>query len=104
MPIDFAQLLVAERPVERRRVLADMLGIARLGDGDDPRAPHDQDVWECFSCALPLTHVTWHDVSGARDVLDSVLVVLIVLFMALLLRKLVRWFRGVPMSSRRPKW
>ena len=23
----------------------------------DPRAPHVRDVWECLSCALPLTHV-----------------------------------------------
>jgi signal transduction histidine kinase len=56
----------------------------------DPRAPHDEDVWDCYSCALPLTHVAWHDVTGARHVLDGVLVVLIVVSMALLLRKLVR--------------
>ena len=56
----------------------------------DPRGPHDPDVWECVSCALPLTHVAWLDVTGARHVLDGVLVLLIVVFMALLLRKLVR--------------
>jgi signal transduction histidine kinase len=56
----------------------------------DPRAPHDPDVLECYSCALPLTHVAWHDVSGVRHVLNGVGVALIVLFIALLLRKIVR--------------
>jgi signal transduction histidine kinase len=56
----------------------------------DPRAPHDPTVRECYSCALPLTHVAWQDVTGVRHVHDSVLVVLIVLFVALLLRKIVR--------------
>jgi signal transduction histidine kinase len=56
----------------------------------DPRAPHDRDVWECFSCALPLTHVAWRDVTGVRHVLNGALVVLIVLAMALLLRKIIR--------------
>jgi hypothetical protein len=56
----------------------------------DPRAPHDRGFWECYSCALPLTHVAWHDVTGVRDVLDGVGIALIVLFVALLLRKIVR--------------
>ena len=56
----------------------------------DPRAPHVRDVSECFSCALPLTHVAWRDVTGVRHVLDGALVVLIVLSMALLLRKIIR--------------
>lgn len=56
----------------------------------DPRAPHSRDVWECFSCALPLTHVAWRDVAGVRHALDGALVVLIVLAMALLLRKIIR--------------
>src|SRR6266536_3780383 len=56
----------------------------------DPRAPHYRWFPECLSCARPLTHVTWHDVSGVRDVLDGVGIALIVLFVALLLRKIVR--------------
>jgi signal transduction histidine kinase len=56
----------------------------------DPRAPHDPDVWACYSCALPLTHVAWHDVTGVRGVLDGVAVAMIVLFIALLLRKIIR--------------
>jgi signal transduction histidine kinase len=56
----------------------------------DPRAPHDPGIRECYSCALPLTHVAWHDVSGLRDVLNAAAVVLIVLFVMLLLRKIVR--------------
>jgi hypothetical protein len=56
----------------------------------DPRAPHDRDVGECYSCALPLTHVAWHDVTGVRHVLNGVGVVLILFFIALLLRKIVR--------------
>jgi signal transduction histidine kinase len=55
-----------------------------------PRAPSDPAVWECPSCALPLTHVAWRDVTGVRHAFDRVLVVLIVLFAALFLRKLVR--------------
>jgi len=39
---------------------------------------------------LPLTHVAWRDVTGMRDVLDGILFILIVVFVALLIRKLVR--------------
>ena len=56
----------------------------------DPRAPHYRWFPECLSCALPLTHVAWHDVTGVRDILDGVGIGLIVLFVALLLRKIVR--------------
>jgi len=56
----------------------------------DPRAPHDPDVWEWPRRALPLTHVQWHDMTGARRVLDGVLLVLIVGFVALLVERLVR--------------
>jgi hypothetical protein len=56
----------------------------------DPRAPHVRDVWECPSCALPLAHVAWHDMTGVREVLGGVLVVLTLLFAALLFRKIIR--------------
>jgi signal transduction histidine kinase len=56
----------------------------------DPRAPHYRWFPECYSCALPLTHVAWHDLTTVRHVLNGVAVVLIVLFVALLLRKIVR--------------
>src|SRR5262249_30814304 len=56
----------------------------------DPRAPHTRDVWECYSCALPLTHLAWQDVSGVRNVFESGGLVLIVVFVVLLLRKIVR--------------
>jgi len=57
---------------------------------DDPRAPHDPDVWECPFCAVPYTHVGWHNLSGTRHTLDEVMFVLVVLFLVLLVRKLVR--------------
>jgi signal transduction histidine kinase len=63
----------------------------------DPRSPHDLAVWACYSCALPLTHVAWHDVTEVRHVLNGVGVALIVLFTALLLRKIVR---AVPVARR----
>jgi signal transduction histidine kinase len=63
----------------------------------DPRAPHDPDVWACYSCALPLTHVAWHDLTGMRHAVNGVGVALIVLFTALLLRKIVR---AVPVARR----
>jgi signal transduction histidine kinase len=56
----------------------------------DPRTPHYPWFPECYSCALPLTHVAWHDVTGVRHVLNGVGVALIVLYTALLLRKIVR--------------
>lgn len=56
----------------------------------DPRTPHTEGALECPACAVPLTHVGWRDVSGLRDFLDGVLLVLIVCFVAVLVRKLVR--------------
>ncbi len=55
-----------------------------------PQTPHKPWFPECLSCAEPLTHVAWRNLTGLRRVLDGVLVVLIVIFMVLLLRKLVR--------------
>jgi signal transduction histidine kinase len=56
----------------------------------DTRAPNDRDVWECFNCALPYTHVAWHDVGRVRTVLDWLFLPLVVIFVGLLVRKLVR--------------
>jgi signal transduction histidine kinase len=56
----------------------------------DPRAPSDPDVFECVSCATPVTHVAWRDIGTARDILDGILLVLIVPFAVLLARKLIR--------------
>jgi signal transduction histidine kinase len=56
----------------------------------DPRAPHDPDIWEWPLHAVPFTHVGWLDLTGPRQVLDAVLFVLVVFFVALLIRKLVR--------------
>jgi signal transduction histidine kinase len=57
---------------------------------DDPRAAHDPDLWECGTCALPLTHVAWADITGIEHALDGVLAVLIVMFLALLGRKIIK--------------
>jgi signal transduction histidine kinase len=62
-----------------------------------PQAPHDPVIQECPSCALPLTHVAWHDITGVRHVLDGVLLGLGALFVVLLVRKLVR---AVPVARR----
>jgi signal transduction histidine kinase len=56
----------------------------------DTRAPRDPEIWECATCALPLTHVAWYDISGVVRVLDRALVVLALLSIALAVRKLVR--------------
>ena len=55
-----------------------------------PQTPWRPDVWQCLNCALPLTHVAWRDVTEMRKVLDAVLLILTVLFLALLVRKVVR--------------
>jgi signal transduction histidine kinase len=55
-----------------------------------PRSPHDPDYWECVSCALPMTHVAWYDVTRLRRILDAILLVLVVVFLCLLIRKLLR--------------
>ena len=60
-----------------------------------PRAPHDPHVWDCPSCALPFTHVAWYDVTGTTlYVLDRILFVLLLVFVVLLVRKLVRASRS----------
>jgi signal transduction histidine kinase len=56
----------------------------------DPRAPNYPEIWECPDCAVPLTHVAWYDVSGIRNVFDWTLLPLVLVFLALLVRKLVR--------------
>jgi signal transduction histidine kinase len=57
---------------------------------EDPRAAHDPDVWECATCAVPVTHVVWADVTGLTQLFQGVLAVLFVAFVALLARKIVR--------------
>jgi signal transduction histidine kinase len=61
---------------------------------DDPRAPHDPQVWECPSCARPLTHVAWENVAQTRHIFYVGLLVLVVLFLPLLAFKLVRAIPG----------
>jgi signal transduction histidine kinase len=56
----------------------------------NPQAPQNDSSEYCPSCAEPLTHVAWHDVTRVREVLNGLLVALIVVFLALLLRKVVR--------------
>jgi signal transduction histidine kinase len=62
---------------------------------DDPRAAHDPDVWECGTCAVPLTHVAWADVTGAMHLLNGLFAVLIVVFLVVLARKIVRAAPGL---------
>jgi signal transduction histidine kinase len=54
-----------------------------------PRSTYDPQVWDCPSCAIPLTHVAWYDISGIRRALDGILVVLVLVFLGLLTLKLV---------------
>jgi signal transduction histidine kinase len=57
----------------------------------DPRYPHSRYLLECFTgCALPVTHVAWYDISGFKDAIDWLLLPLALIFLALLVRKLVR--------------
>ncbi len=56
----------------------------------DTRSPHDRFIVECPDCALPITHVAWLDVDRAAHVLDWTLLFLALVFVALLIRKLVR--------------
>jgi len=63
----------------------------------DPRAPHDEAVWEFPSYALPYTHIAWLDLTGADRILNRMLFVLAMLFLVLLARKLVR---ASPMGRR----
>jgi signal transduction histidine kinase len=56
-----------------------------------PRSTYDPNVWDCAACAVPVTHVAWYDVNGRPlYVLHRILFVLILLFLALLVRKLLR--------------
>jgi signal transduction histidine kinase len=57
---------------------------------DDPRAAHDPDLWECGTCAVPLTHVAWADVTGAVHLLTGLFAVLIVVFLLVLARRIAR--------------
>jgi signal transduction histidine kinase len=56
----------------------------------DPRAPHDPDVWEWPFRAVPVTHVGWYDVLALQRKLDAVVLAMTVVFMALVVRKIVR--------------
>jgi len=60
----------------------------------DPLYPHGRYWLECPNCALPVTHVAWYDVSGIRHAFDLLLALLAVIFLALLVRKLVRASRA----------
>jgi signal transduction histidine kinase len=59
-----------------------------------PRSTYDPDVWDCPRCAVPYTHVAWHDMREVRSAFDTILFVLVVVFLALVVRKLVRSSRG----------
>jgi len=63
----------------------------------DPRKPYSPEVWRCLSCALPYTHVAWHDLTGVQRHLDQILLVLIAAYLVLLAVKVVR----MSASSRR---
>jgi signal transduction histidine kinase len=57
----------------------------------DPRYPHSRYLLECFTgCALPVTHVTWYDISGIKRAFDLLSLPLALIFLALLVRKFVR--------------
>jgi signal transduction histidine kinase len=63
----------------------------------DPRKPYSPEVWRCLSCALPYTHVAWHDLTEVQRHLDEILLVLIAAYLVLLAVKIVR----MSASSRR---
>jgi signal transduction histidine kinase len=56
----------------------------------DPRSPHWPYEVDCFSCAMPVTHVAWYDTARITNVLDWLLLPLALIFVVLLVRKLVR--------------
>ena len=56
----------------------------------DTRYPHGRYWLECWDCALPITHVAWHDVHRISNVLDWLFLPLALIFLTLLARKLVR--------------
>jgi signal transduction histidine kinase len=63
----------------------------------DPRAPHDENVWEFPFYETPYTHVAWLDLTGAERAFNRTLFVLAMIFLVLLARKLVR---ASPMGRR----
>jgi signal transduction histidine kinase len=56
----------------------------------DPRSPHWRYEVDCFDCAIPVTHVAWHDTDPITNVLDWLLLPLALIFLALLARKILR--------------
>ena len=56
----------------------------------DTHAAHNRLGFSCLDCALPITYVGSHDISGFRHALDWFLLPLALIFLALLVRKLVR--------------
>jgi signal transduction histidine kinase len=101
LPIPLTAHVVLSYPAGRlysaldRRFVAGVYAVGVLyGLGrvlfEDPRAAHDPDVWDCATCAVPVTHVAWADVTGLTQLYQGVLAVLIVAFVALLARKIVR--------------
>ena len=63
----------------------------------NPRAPHDEDIWEFPFFAIPYTHLASLDLTGAERVLNWAFFALAMLFLVLLVRKLVR---ASPMGRR----
>jgi signal transduction histidine kinase len=55
-----------------------------------PNAPRNPDIWECGTCAMPLTHVGWYDISPIIDVFHRALLVLAPVAVGLTVRKLRR--------------
>jgi signal transduction histidine kinase len=56
----------------------------------DTRAWNDRLGFACLDCAFPITHVASYDISGFRHALDWFPLPLALIFLALLVRKLVR--------------
>jgi signal transduction histidine kinase len=63
----------------------------------NPRAPHDEDIWEFPFYAIPYTHVASLDLTRTEQVLNWTLFGLAMVFLVLLVRKLVR---ASPMGRR----
>jgi signal transduction histidine kinase len=56
----------------------------------DPQYPHGRYWLECGDCAVPVTHIAWHNVGGIRNTFDWIFLPLVVIFLGLLIRKLWR--------------
>jgi signal transduction histidine kinase len=56
----------------------------------DPQYPHARYWLECPDCAVPVTHIAWHNVNGVVNAFDWLLLPLVVIFLGLLGRKLWR--------------